>query len=112
MRDGTATCTSRTFSRSSGWVSQQPLEGQQPAGDALGVVEPVDAHQDADAAVAPERLRLGLDRGVVRQRLGTGSASIAHREDAEPHLAAGELHPVDVHGEAQDVGSAVAKWRR
>ena len=82
---------------------QHPLVGQQPPGNPLGVVEPVHADQHPDAPVAPERLRLGLDRRVLRQR-SNDAASIPIGKTPEPHLAAGKLDPVDVHGEAQDVG--------
>ena len=84
---------------------EHPLVGEEPAGYALGVVEPIDAHQDPHAPIAAERLRLGLDGGVAREILEQARVH-AHREDAEPHFTAGELHPVDVHGEAQDVGES------
>ena len=86
-----------------GVAVEHPLVGQEPAGDALGVVEPVHAHQDPHAAVAADRLGLAFDRGIG----GHGGERLrvhAHREDAEPHLAAGELHPVDLDRDAEDVG--------
>ena len=56
-------------------VEQHALVGEQPARDALGVVEPVHAHQDAHAAVAPDRLGLGRDGGIVGQGRRSAVAS-------------------------------------
>jgi hypothetical protein len=82
---------------------QHPLVGQQPAGDALGVVQPVDPDEDPDTSVAANGLHLTLDRGIVGQR-GERSRVDSHGKDAEADLTLGELHPVDLDRVAQDVG--------
>ena len=82
---------------------EHPLVREEPAGDPLGVVEPVHPDEYPHAAVAADGRRLARHRRVVRE-LGERGRVHAHREDAEPHLARGELHAVDLYGEAQDVG--------
>ena len=93
---------------------QHPLVGQQPAGDALGVVQPVDADEDPDTPVAANGFDLALDRWIVSQRSERPRVD-PHGKDTEADLALGELHPVDLDRVAQDVGQRdgeVAEVRR
>jgi hypothetical protein len=81
---------------------QHPLEGQQSPRDAFGVVQPVHPHQQLEVLVSLQRMNLSGDPGLLRhraERFGIDS----HGEHAQPDLPGGEMHPVDVHGEAQDL---------
>jgi hypothetical protein len=82
---------------------EHPLVGQQAPGNPLGVVQPVHPDEEPHAAVAAERLGFGLDGGIPAH-LAEERGVHPHREYPEPHLAPGQLHPVDIHRVAEDIG--------
>ena len=82
---------------------QHALEGEQPARDPLGVVQPVHTQEDPHAAVAPDGVDFAVHRRIAGHH-GERRGVHAHREHAQPNLPTGHLHPVDLDRVAQDVG--------
>ena len=93
-------------------VLQQLLEGEQPAGDALGVVEPVDADEELPLAVAPQRLRLRLRPPGSSASARERGASMPIGNTPSRTSRPSSCDAVDLDGEPEERTSDAAKWRR
>ena len=104
--------SSRTRPRSSGASLEQLLEREQAARDALRVVEPVDA--DEDAAARRRRgsaSRARLHRRVAAPRAAERCASMPIGNDADAHLAPVVATRSTVVSRPRTRSSDAAKWR-
>ena len=93
---------------------QEALEAEQAVGDALGVVETVDAEEDdVGAEVHPKAARVRPHCGVVRL-LAQAPRLDTHREHHDPHVTPRQSHPegILVHRQVQEVTDAVEEALR